>query len=188
MASYSPSEISELVDVKESTLRKYSLLLEGSGYIFDRNEQNQRWYGDKDVIAFQKFITLKQIADMTLKSSADAVYLWSIGAENAEVASGTHNVKERYNNDMTQEIHEELVNLKELISMQHDQIKSLHEHLEHEKYYQEKRDQVLLDSIGQLRLDIQLQRERQKAMEEQIMLQAPEEGKPTLWNRLFKNE
>jgi len=188
MTFYSPSDLSELVDIKESTLRKYSLLLEGSGYIFDRNEQKQRWYSDKDVTAFQKFITLKQNPEMTLKASADAIYLWSIGAENAEIASGTHNVKERYNNDMTQDIHEELVNLRELIGMQHDQIKSLHEHLENEKYYQEKRDQVLLDTISQLRLDMQLQRDRQKAMEEQIMLQATEDEKPTLWNRLFKNE
>ena len=43
-----------MLQVKESTLRK--LLLEECGYKFDRNDQKQRWYSDKDVIAFMIFL------------------------------------------------------------------------------------------------------------------------------------
>lgn len=186
MASYSPSDISALLQVKESTLRKYSLLLEECGYKFDRNDQKQRWYSDKDVIAFQKLVTFKQNGDMNLKSCAEAVYLWSRGSDVTEVSTDAHNAKERHNSDITPMIRQEMVGMRELIEEQRELIQSLYEQLERQDASQKERDRMLLNSIEQLKTDFQQQRDENKAIEEQKTLQAPQEEKTSFWNRLFK--
>lgn len=180
MASYSPSDIAALLKVKESTLRKYSLLLEECGYRFDRNDQKQRWYSDKDVIAFQKLVAFKQNGDMNLKSCAEAVYLWSKGGDITEVSTDTHNGNQRHSSDITPAINQEIISMRELIEEQRDLIQSLYEKLEHQDASQKERDRLLLNSIEQLQLDLQQQRE------EQILLPPPQEEKTSLWNRLFK--
>lgn len=186
MASYSPSDISTLLQVKESTLRKYSLLLEECGYKFDRNDQKQRWYSDKDVIAFQKLVAFKQNGDMNLKSCAEAVYLWSRGSDVTEVSTDTHNAIERHNSDITPVIHQEMIGMRGLIEEQRELIKSLYEQLERQNASQKERDRLLLNSIEQLQNDFQQQRHEHKTIEEKKMLQAPQEEKPSFWNRLFK--
>jgi len=185
MASYSPSDISALLQVKESTLRKYSLLLEECGYKFDRNDQKQRWYSDKDVIAFQKLVTFKRNGDMNLKSCAESVYLWSKGGNITEVSPVTHNGEERHNNDMMPVIKQEMVSMKQLIEKQSNQIKVLYEQLERQNAYQEERDRVLLGTIEQLRDAVQEQKKGQLLIEEQKPQQTIEEN-PSWWNRLFK--
>lgn len=186
MASYSPSDISALLQVKESTLRKYSLLLEEYGYKFDRNEQKQRWYSDKDVIAFQKLVTFKQNGDMNLKSCAEAVYLWSKGSDVTEVSTDTHSDTIRYNSDITPMIREEILGMRKLIEDQREIIKSLYEQLERQDASQKERDRLLLNSIERLTTDFQQQRDEYKAIEEQKTLQAPQEEKTSFLSRLFK--
>ncbi|HLR71830.1 MAG TPA: hypothetical protein VK085_10435 [Pseudogracilibacillus sp.] len=51
MKVYSPHEVATQLDVRISTLRKYSILLENAGMTFQRNNQKQRWYSENDVIA-----------------------------------------------------------------------------------------------------------------------------------------
>lgn len=77
MTFHAPEDIATVLNIKPSTLRKYSLLLEQSGYIFKKNAQGHRWYSDTDLMALRKFITLKDSSGMTLEDSADAVFLWS---------------------------------------------------------------------------------------------------------------
>ena len=77
MTFHAPEDIATVLNIKPSTLRKYSLLLEQSGYSFKKNAQGHRWYSDTDLMALRKFITLKDSSGMTLEDSADAVFLWS---------------------------------------------------------------------------------------------------------------
>ncbi|NUJ33000.1 MerR family transcriptional regulator, partial [Pseudoalteromonas sp. 2103] len=56
MKVYSPSEIAELLDIKQATLRKYSIMLEEHGYKISRNSQNHRYYQDEDVITLRRVI------------------------------------------------------------------------------------------------------------------------------------
>lgn len=79
MAFHSPEEIATVLKIKPSTLRKYSLLLEQSGYTFQKNAHGHRWFNDSDIAALRKFIAFKDSGGMTLKESAEAVYLWSKG-------------------------------------------------------------------------------------------------------------
>lgn len=187
MASYSPSDISTLLKVKESTLRKYSLLLEECGYEFDRNKQDQRWYNDKDVIAFQKLVAFKQNGGMNLKASAEAVYLWSKGGD-VTGSDTTHvalqNETERYNSDMTPAIQQEMASMRDLLEDQKEVIQSLKEQIERQNSYQESRDRLLLDTIEQLKESVQEQREEQMLLAATIE-EKPQE-KPGFFNRLFK--
>lgn len=77
MTFHAPEDIATVLNIKPSTLRKYSLLLEQSGYTFKKNAQGHRWYSDTDLMALRKFITLKDSSGMTLEDSAEAVFLWS---------------------------------------------------------------------------------------------------------------
>lgn len=79
MTFHAPEDIATVLKIKPSTLRKYSLLLEQSGYLFKKNAQGHRWYSDTDLTALRKFITLKDSSGMNLEDSADAVFLWSKG-------------------------------------------------------------------------------------------------------------
>ncbi|WP_260288489.1 MerR family transcriptional regulator [Peribacillus aracenensis] len=73
---YSSNDVSTLLKIQESTLRKYALMLEDNGYKFHKNEQGHRGYYDKDVIALKKLIELKKHPDMTLKQACIALMTW----------------------------------------------------------------------------------------------------------------
>lgn len=102
MKVYSPSDIAGVLQVKEPTLRKYSLLLEKQGYSFQRNNQNQRWYSDNDVVVLRKLVTLKNNGDMNLEDCAKAVFLWSKEGNETLPSTDIHSDTERYNNDITE--------------------------------------------------------------------------------------
>lgn len=76
---YSSSDIATNLNVQESTLRKYCLILEEDGYEFLKNERGHRAFFDSDLIALKKFIEFKDDADMSLKQSAKAVTAWKNG-------------------------------------------------------------------------------------------------------------
>jgi len=178
MAIYSPSDISSLINVKESTLRKYSLLLEEVGYEFQRNPQGQRWYSDKDVIALQKMMTFKNSGAMPLKDCANAVYLWSKGGDITEPSTVSHNAEERHEVAITDEGVNEL---KELVVKQQQFITDLGKRLEENFEKQEQRDKYLLQKIEDLTSQVENQRE-----EQQLLIATPVEEKPSLLSRLFK--
>lgn len=99
MTFHAPEDIATVLNIKPSTLRKYSLLLEQSGYLFKKNAQGHRWYTDTDLMALRKFITLKDSSGMTLEDSADAVFLWSKSesvAGRATVSEATQGDTERH--------------------------------------------------------------------------------------------
>lgn len=188
MAVYSPADIAKLLNVKETTLRKYSLLLEDAGYTFQRNAQGQRWYEDKDVIAFQKFVTFKNNGDMNLKQCADAVFLWS--RDNDITRPDTTDVTlqtdtERNNAVMTVELQEDFKALKELIGEQNNLIMQLTRNLEEERQKQNQKDAAMFREIQNVKEVLQAQQETQ-----QLLLATTEEEKDeknkSLWDRLFK--
>lgn len=76
---YSPSDVAAQLNIKQSTLRKYSILLEEHGYIFHKNDKSHRAYYDGDVMAVRKLIDFKNNANMTLDEAAKAVVSWSKG-------------------------------------------------------------------------------------------------------------
>ncbi len=78
-AVYSSSDVATLLQIKESTLRKYCLLLMDEGYEFMSNGLGHRAYTDTDLITLRKLIELKNEASMTLKQATQAVMAWKKG-------------------------------------------------------------------------------------------------------------
>lgn len=75
-AVYGASDVALILKVQESTLRKYSLLLEKNGYEFLKNENGHRAYFDDDIIVLKKMIELKSGTDMTLEKACISVIAW----------------------------------------------------------------------------------------------------------------
>ncbi|HHL0974506.1 TPA: DUF3967 domain-containing protein [Bacillus cereus] len=70
---YNAGDVAKLLEVKDSTVRKYAQTLEKSGYKFYKNDNGYRGYYDKDVIAMRDLIQYSKHPDMTLESAAKAV-------------------------------------------------------------------------------------------------------------------
>lgn len=76
---YKSSDMAIMLKIQESTLRKYCILFEEAGYEFHKNEFGHRAFFNKDVMALNRFIEIKNHPDMTLKQACDAVVLWVKG-------------------------------------------------------------------------------------------------------------
>ncbi|MEK4504311.1 MULTISPECIES: DUF3967 domain-containing protein [unclassified Bacillus (in: firmicutes)] len=70
---YVPKDIALLLEVKESTLRKYFQTLEAHGYIFLKNDRGHRAFFDKDVVALRQYVDLVQKNKMSMDSAAKVV-------------------------------------------------------------------------------------------------------------------
>lgn len=166
---YSPKDISDLLKIKESTLRKYSLMLEEVGYTFQKNDRGQRWYSDEDIIAFKKIITFKDNGAMNLKQSVEAVYMWAKEKDITLPSTDTEQHAQRYDSD--------IAHLKTMVKEQGKQIEELKELLIKQSQYihesLEKRDRNLMESL----------REVQET--KKLLVAAEEENKKTWWNKLF---
>ena len=80
-AVFGSNDVADVLQVQESTLRKYCLLLEKSGYEFLKNEHGHRAFFDDDVIVLRKMIALKNDADMTLEEAVKSVVAWKKGSD-----------------------------------------------------------------------------------------------------------
>lgn len=176
MGIYSPADIAALLKVKETTLRKYSLLLEEVGYSFKRNAQKQRWYEDNDVIALQKFVSLKHNGDMSLKECAEAVWLLQKNVDITDALTVTHNATESDENVTALALRDEMVTLKDLIIKQNEHIMQLQKNLVEEKEQQKNRDELILKMLQDL------QEQKENSPEE---LPAPKENQ-SFFKKLFK--
>lgn len=151
MAFYNPEELAKLLEIKPSTLRKYSLLLEKKGYEFKKNAQGHRWYDDTDIVSMRKLIAFKNSSAMSLEDSIDAVLMWKKG-EGIALSDTTHialyNDTKKPNEtleemrstiDQQQETIEKLVNVVQELSKQNTTIiqslNEVHSKLEEEKQH-----------------------------------------------------
>jgi DNA-binding transcriptional MerR regulator len=168
---YSPKDIADLLKVKESTLRKYSLMLEEAGYTFQKNDRGQRWYSDEDIIAFKKIVAFKNDGAMNLKDSVEAVYMWAKEKDITLPSTDTKQDAQRYDDDIAQlkmmmvEQSKQIAELKEIVTQQNQYIhKSL-----------EERDKTLMESL----------REAQETKQLMAAEREEEENNKSWWGKLF---
>jgi DNA-binding transcriptional MerR regulator len=67
---YTPKELKLLLDIADSSLRKWCLALEEQGYLFDRTDNNKRIFTDNDLIVLKHFRNLVQVQFMSLQNAA----------------------------------------------------------------------------------------------------------------------
>ena len=142
-AVYGSSDIADVLQIQESTLRKYCLLLEKSGYEFLKNEQGHRAFFDNDIIVLRKMISLKNNADMTLEEAVKSVIAWKNGNDITVGDTEEKHYIARYN-DLLNEFktfQEQQLNFnKELLQ----EIRSQREYIENRL---EERDRLLIESM-----------------------------------------
>lgn len=149
-AVYGNNDIAGVLQIKESTLRKYCVMLEKSGYEFLKNEHGHRAFFDNDVIVLRKMISLKNDADMTLEEAVKAVVAWKNG--NDVVVSDTEEKPyiTRYS-DLMEEFktfQEQQLNFnKELIQEIRSQSQEIRRQREYIEHRLEERDRLLIESI-----------------------------------------
>lgn len=168
MKVYSPAEVAAILNIKQPTLRKYSIMLEERGYKIERNSQNHRYYTDKDIITLRRVITGKD-SGITLDKVIDNVV--NLGKDNT-YTNDINNVEQPNNSDIQE--------LKEVVYKQNEVIKEFSERLDQQQEYIEnslkERDRLLMQSMNGL-----LESKKQiTAAEEKT------EKKKGFFSRLFK--
>jgi DNA-binding transcriptional MerR regulator len=162
MKVYSPGDLAALLQVKPSTIRKYSLLFEKYNHKFNKNSQNQRFFTDSDVSLFRSVITAKHNTDMSLEDCVKSCLMVTMGTEITEPLSDTEPYTERYN------AKEDIEELKQLLREQNEKIELLGKYIDTRL---EERDQVLITTL--------------REMQETKLLTAA--TKQPWWKRLFQN-
>ncbi|EMI11253.1 hypothetical protein [Anoxybacillus gonensis] len=168
----SPSDVCTLLGIKESTLRKYALILQDAGYKFHVNEKGQRGYFEKDVIVLKRFLEIKQSRDMTLEQAAESVMAWIQQSNISVSVTEKKQESDRYNDDIK--------SLKEMITQQNELLKEFMIRLDQQQKYIEeslkKRDELLMQSL-------------KESMETRKMIAAAKEEdekkQKGFWSRLF---
>lgn len=180
-----PAEVSKLLGISSSTLRKYCLLLEQHGIEFKRNANNSRIYDEKGVIALQKLITLIGSGDMTVENAAGIVGVGSQTEEmlfgksqNSDTDSVMHSGVERHNDDITFAMFKEITSLKEEIQEQKNVIDGF-------RVAQEKRDKYFVEILEQLQGEIVKLNEQKALPPVEEPKQEEEPQKKGFFSRLF---
>jgi len=158
---YNAGDVAKLLEVKDSTVRKYAQTLEKAGYQFYKNEHGYRGYYDKDVIAMRDLIKFSSHPDMTLESAAKAVVSTNKG-DTIQTADTTTEVTQEMSKSYDILL-KEFQNFKDQ-QMQFNQL--LITKIEQRDTYiserLEKRDQTLLESIRLLQEQKQLAATQEK--------------------------
>lgn len=94
--TYSTKEISDYLNIADSTVRKWCLILEEHGYTFKRNEFQKREYTERDVIALHKFKDLTKDGAMSLEDAAIAIKTNYNRVTDAAITMTDTQEKERY--------------------------------------------------------------------------------------------
>ncbi|MGM9988103.1 MAG: DUF3967 domain-containing protein [Bacillaceae bacterium] len=139
------NDVCTLLGIKESTLRKYAILLKDAGYQFHVNDKGQRGYLNKDVIVLKRLIEIKGHRDMTLDKAVTAVISW---AQQSDISLGV-----TLENDNNNRYDDDIKYLKETINKQNELLEKLVFKIEQQQKYiderLEKRDQMLMESLKQ---------------------------------------
>lgn len=168
-----PSDVCALLDIKESTLRKYAGILKNAGYEFHVNDKGQRGYFDKDVVVLRRFLEVKASSDMTLEQAANAVISWVEQSDMSLRVIRESEIEKRYSNDISE--------LKETIEKQNELLQALMQKMDRQQEYidqsLEERDKKLMESIRISQETKQLLIESEAAKDE--------ERTKSFWSRLF---
>lgn len=83
--AYTNQEVSEMIGIADSTLRRWCGLLERSGYEFLKGENGQRAFRDRDVFLLRKMKKLNKQDGMKLENAVNAVMTMDQGTQQTPV-------------------------------------------------------------------------------------------------------
>ncbi|MDK8747563.1 DUF3967 domain-containing protein [Streptococcus agalactiae] len=146
--AYSPKEISLVLDIGDSTLRKWCLALEKNGYGFIRNDKKSRVFIESDIVVLKHFQFVVKEHNMQLDNAAKLV-TGRFGKGAFEVGTGV--VLAEQEQEIARPDSEILNTLLEHIRTQEEFNRELVQRLEQQQKYiderLEQRDQKLMESL-----------------------------------------
>lgn len=167
-AAYSPKEIAGMLNIGDSTLRKWCIALEEHGYIFTRTDNKRRMFFDKDIIVLKHLRELIQVQNLSLENASKVVTTKYKQDEEQPSAHRNGNNDDRSLESDTQKILNRLEQLEEfnktLLDTIDKQQKYIEERLDKQEERMEKRDSMLMESL----------REAQET--KRLMIEAKEEA------------
>lgn len=154
---YSPKDLTDILDIGDSSLRKWCIAIEEQGYFFSRTENNKRMFLDRDLIVLKHFKQLVKVQNMSLQNAAVVVAskyqdIRSTAGAQEDSIDGQRALEETlesFQNNVLSEI-EQLKDLnRQLLTRLDEQQKYIEERLTH-------RDNMLLESIRETQTTKQL--------------------------------
>lgn len=122
MTAFTPAQVCEELGIQDSTLRKYSLLLEKEGVSFDRHKNNRRIYTEKHVITLKRSLELMHNDDITLeKAMQKAVGELKVHPV-IDASTVTEQPLQRNDSDITALLIEEIRELKQQLREQEERM------------------------------------------------------------------
>lgn len=149
MKTYTPVEVRNDLGIQDSTLRKYSLILEQRGIPFERHKNNRRIYTELHVKTLKRSIELKHSADMTLEEAVIEAIKEIKAHPIIDDNSVTGITPQRHDSDMTA-LFDEIRSLKEVIVAQEER--------------QKEKDSLFLEALENLQGEIKQLREEREEM------------------------
>ncbi|RAS78207.1 MerR family transcriptional regulator [Priestia endophytica] len=163
---YSPSDLCAMLDIRESTLRKYAVQLEKVGWKFAKNSNGHRQYTDTDIAAIRRVIQAKDKSDITIEKASKQVVSILKGKSASVPATMELEIEERYSDDIKE--------LKETVQKQTEFIKLLADRLEErDKFIQQrlaKQEEQLLNRDNKLLETMRAIHEQKKEQDETLRL------------------
>lgn len=179
--AYWTKEIADVLQISNSTLRKWCLALENAGYIFDRGANNSRVFYDKDMLLIRRLKELVQYKKMALDTSANLVVSTLEGVrrtagvreENSDNSSAPMKPVNAQEHVLFGEVLDRLERMEEFNKKLISRLE------ERDKYIQEqlhKRDERMITSLREM-----METKKEIAASEK----AEKEEKKGFWQRLF---
>ncbi|PKG21861.1 DUF3967 domain-containing protein [Niallia nealsonii] len=164
---YSAKEVSVLLGIQNTTVRKYAQLLEKAGYHIHKNELGHRGFFNKDVLILRQIIELAKHPDMSLENAIKVIVSTNIEGDMSdrdtkELAETPYITKEEFEEYQNKQMEFQ----KAMFEKQEKYMQELIERLEkQEDYIQnklEKRDQLLLEHIRDMQAEKQIAASKEK--------------------------
>jgi DNA-binding transcriptional MerR regulator len=141
---YSPKEITIILEIGDSTLRKWCIALEEEEYFFSRTDNNKRVFTDNDLIVLKHFRNLVKVQNMNMQNAATIVASKYKTAQSTPSPEENNENDERSFGDAYGKVIEEIEQLKDLnrqlLTRLDEQQKYIEERLD-------KRDSLIMESI-----------------------------------------
>jgi DNA-binding transcriptional MerR regulator len=148
---FTPKEIANMLNIGDSTLRKWCISLEEHGYFFSRTDNKRRMFFDKDIIVLKHLRELVQVQNLSLENAAKVVTTkYKQDKEEASEQQNSENDERSLESD-TQKIMDKLEQLeafnKTLLDTVAKQQEYIEERLNKHEEQLEKRDSMLMESL-----------------------------------------
>jgi|tagenome__1003787_1003787.scaffolds.fasta_scaffold20666890_1 methyl-accepting chemotaxis protein len=142
--AYSPKEMFTTLDIGDSTLRKWCLALEKNGYVFIRNDKNNRLYVESDLVVLRHFQNLIKQHNMQLDNAAILVIdRFGKGAFEASTVSVPAKKEEEEQRDLNRYNDEDIKELKETVNKQNELLQELIKKMDDQHSYYENKFEAL---------------------------------------------